>query len=168
MCILQTRFADTHRGKGESSWPKVVVTVDDNGNDEDDVAETETGTYEQESVSCVGGMDEDLNEGQYCNRDEGIYTGPDTRSEEPDDLYVPLGFVAPTVENMADRSPEVGPCLPPAIIDTMQDASKVRNASQDAEDTLLTPLLGTLDATVDTTLHLPTVPPYGEITDESY
>lgn len=92
MRILQTRFADSHRGKGESSGPKVVLTVDENGNDEDDVAETEIGTHEQESVRCVSGMNEDLNEDQYCNRDEGAYTGPDARLEEPDDLYVPLRF----------------------------------------------------------------------------
>ncbi|KAI5317034.1 hypothetical protein L3X38_036741 [Prunus dulcis] len=93
--------------------------VNDNGSDEDDVAETETGTHEQESVHCVGGMDVDLNEDQYCNRDEGAYTGPDAHLEEPDDLYV-----APTIENMADCSPEAGPCLPAAIIDTTQDAKK--------------------------------------------
>ncbi|CAL2237135.1 unnamed protein product [Prunus armeniaca] len=43
MHILQTRFASTRRGKGESSGPQVIVTADDDddGGDESDAAETE-------------------------------------------------------------------------------------------------------------------------------
>ncbi|PQQ06009.1 uncharacterized protein Pyn_01636 [Prunus yedoensis var. nudiflora] len=96
MRILQARFVDTRRGKGESSRAKVVVTVDDDESNESDAVETEIDTHKQESVRSVGGMDEDLDEDQYYNCDEGAYTGPDTRSEEPDDSNVPPGFAGGT------------------------------------------------------------------------
>ncbi|KAI5324082.1 hypothetical protein L3X38_033155 [Prunus dulcis] len=77
MHILQTRFANTRKNKGEVSGPKVVVTVDDDENDEGDAVETEIGVCEQES----GALDEDLDEDQYYNRNEGTFMGPDTHSE---------------------------------------------------------------------------------------
>lgn len=86
MRILQTRFANTRKGMGKSSRPQVVVTVDDDDESDDgDVVETETGTCEQESSSLDEGLDTDQN----YNHDEGAYIGPDTRSEEPNDLDMP-------------------------------------------------------------------------------
>ncbi|CAL9000172.1 unnamed protein product, partial [Prunus brigantina] len=79
MSILQTRFANTRKNKGEDSGPKVVVTVDADESDEGAAVKTKTGAYKQES----DGLDKGLNEDQYYNRDAGTYTSPDTRSEEP-------------------------------------------------------------------------------------
>ncbi|PQM34665.1 uncharacterized protein Pyn_13393 [Prunus yedoensis var. nudiflora] len=57
MHILQIRFADTRKGGSESSGPKVVVAVDDDGSDEDDAVETGISTHEQESIHDTSGMD---------------------------------------------------------------------------------------------------------------
>ncbi|CAL2246603.1 unnamed protein product [Prunus armeniaca] len=52
MCILQTRFSGTCKGKGENSGSKVVVIVDDDDDGSDEYAAIEIGisTYEQESI----------------------------------------------------------------------------------------------------------------------
>ncbi|CAL8175194.1 unnamed protein product [Prunus armeniaca] len=53
MRILETRFANTRKNKGEDSGPKVVVTVDDNSDDDSDdigAAGTEINIHEQESA----------------------------------------------------------------------------------------------------------------------
>ncbi|CAL9010776.1 unnamed protein product [Prunus brigantina] len=86
MRILETRFANTRKNKGEDSGPKVVVTVDDNsddGSDESGAAETEISTHKQESTHSTSGMDEDLDEDQYYSHDEDTYPDFDTNLEEP-------------------------------------------------------------------------------------
>lgn len=67
--------------------------VDD---DESDVVETKIGVCEQES----GGLDEDLDEDQYYNRNEGTYMGLDTHSEEPDNPDTPPGFASNHVQHV--------------------------------------------------------------------
>ncbi|CAL8121223.1 unnamed protein product [Prunus armeniaca] len=88
MRILETRFANTRKNKGEDSGPKVVVTVDDNSDDDSDdggAAGTEANIHEQESARDTSGMDEDFDEGQYDSHDEDTYPAFSTSLGELDD-----------------------------------------------------------------------------------
>lgn len=88
MRILETRFANTRKNKGEDSGPKVVVTVDDNSDDDSDgdgAAGTEANIHEQESARDTSGMDEDFDEGQYDSHDEDTYPAFGTSLGEFDD-----------------------------------------------------------------------------------
>ncbi|CAL2271162.1 unnamed protein product [Prunus armeniaca] len=92
MRILETRFANTRKNKGEDSGPKVVVTVDDNsddGSDDSGAAGTEINIHEQESTHDTSGMDEDLDEGQYYSHDEDTYLDFGTNLEELDASNTP-------------------------------------------------------------------------------
>ncbi|CAL2255870.1 unnamed protein product [Prunus armeniaca] len=138
MRILQTRFANTRKGKGEGSRPKVIVTVDDDddGSDESGGVETGTSTHGQESIRGTSGTDKDLDEDQYYSCDEGTYPDFHTHLEEPDASNMPPKFasdheqrvdvesVVPTVEDTASCSPEAGLGLLATVADTAQTIGK--------------------------------------------
>ncbi|CAL9001556.1 unnamed protein product, partial [Prunus brigantina] len=167
MRILQTRFANTRKNKGEDSGSKVVVMVDDDddddGSDESGVAETEISTHKQESTHGTSGMDEDLDEDQYYSHDEDTYPDFDTHLEEPnasDTLLelasdrgqrVDIELVVPTVEDTIGDSLEAGFDFPATVADVVLGLPAVQPPTP--------PILGTSDTAADTSPPLPAVLP---------
>ncbi|CAL9024108.1 unnamed protein product [Prunus brigantina] len=173
MRILETRFANTRKDKGEDSGPKVVVTVDDNsddGSDDSGDAETEISIHEQESTHNTSGMDEDLDEDQYYSHDEDTYTDFGTNLEEPDASDAPpvlasdhgqrvdIELVVPTIEDTTGASSEVGFAFPTTIADVVLSLPAVQPPSSH--------ILCTPDMVADASPPLPAVlPPISPILD---
>ncbi|CAL2271394.1 unnamed protein product [Prunus armeniaca] len=166
MRILETRFANTRKNKGEDAGPKVVVTVDDNsddGSDESGAAETEISTHKQESTHNTSGMDEDLDEDQYYSHDEDTYSDFGTNLEEPDASDTPpalasdhgqrvdIELVVPTIEDTTGASSEAGFAYPATVADVVLSLPAVQPSSSRN--------LGTPDMAADASPSLPTVPP---------
>ncbi|CAL9000939.1 unnamed protein product [Prunus brigantina] len=173
MRILETRFANTRKNKGEDSGPKVVVTVDDDsddGSDESGAAETKISTHKQESTRSTSGMDEDLDEDQYYSHDEDTYPDFDTNLEEPDASDTPpalasncgqrvdIELVVPTIEDTTGASSEVGFAFPATVVDVVLSLPAVQPPSP--------PNSGTSDMATDTSPPFPAVlPPTSPILD---
>ncbi|CAL9005498.1 unnamed protein product [Prunus brigantina] len=169
MRILETRFANTRKNRGEDSGPKVVVTVDDNsddGNDGDRAMETGISIHERESTHNTSGTDEDLNEDQYYGHDEDTYPDFDTILEEPDasdapptltgdheQRFILLFFlqVLAFIEDTAGASLEAGFALPTAVADVVLGLPAVQPPSY--------PNPCTSDMAADASPPFPTVPP---------
>ncbi|CAL2238387.1 unnamed protein product [Prunus armeniaca] len=144
MRILETRFANTRKNKGEDSGPKVVVTVDDNsddGSDDSGVVGTEINIHEQESTHDTSVMDEDLDEGQYYSRDEDTYPDFGTNLEELDASDTPpalasnrgqrvdIELVVPTIEDTIGASSEAGFAFPATVADAILSLPAVQPPS---------------------------------------
>ncbi|CAL2277971.1 unnamed protein product [Prunus armeniaca] len=175
MRILETRFANTCKNKGEDLGPKVMVTVDDDnddGSDESGAPETEISTHKQESTHNTSGMDEDLDEDQYYSHDEDTYPDFDINLEEPDASDTPLELasdrgqhvdielVVPTVEDTTGASSEAGFDFPAIVADVVLSLPAVQPPSP--------PNLGTSAMAADTSPPLLTIiPPTSPILDTS-
>lgn len=81
MRILQARLTGAHMSDNGVSGTGIVVTVDDDSDDNDTI-ETEASIPEQEGVRDVGDMHEDLDEDSYYNRDEDAFVSSGAYSEE--------------------------------------------------------------------------------------
>ncbi|CAL9011855.1 unnamed protein product [Prunus brigantina] len=158
MCILETRFANTRKNKGEDSGPKV-----DDGSDDSGDAETEISIHEQESTHNASGMDEDLDEDPYYSHDEDTYPDFGTNLEEPDASDTPpalardhgqrvdIELVVPTIEDTTGASSEAGFAFPTTVADVVLSLPAVQPPSS--------PNLCTPDMAADASPPLPAVPP---------
>ncbi|CAL8118411.1 unnamed protein product [Prunus armeniaca] len=166
MRILETRFANTRKNKGEDSGPKVVVTVDDNSDDDSDddgTAGTEANIHEQESARNTSGMDEDFDEGQYDSHDEDTYPAFGTSLGELDDSdttpaltgdhgqRVDIELVVPTIEGTTGASSEADFALPTTVAEVVLSLPAVQPPPS--------PNPCTSDTAADASPLLPTVPP---------
>ncbi|CAL2233352.1 unnamed protein product [Prunus armeniaca] len=166
MRILETRFANTRKNKGEDSGPKVVVTVDDNSDDDSDdggAAGTEADIHEQESARDTSGMDEDFDEGQYDSRDEDTYPAFGTSLGELDDSdttpaltsdrgqRVDIELVVPTIEGTIGASSEADFALPTTVAEAVLSLPAVQPPPS--------PNPCTPDMAADASPPLSTVPP---------
>ncbi|XP_016648299.1 PREDICTED: uncharacterized protein LOC107880719 [Prunus mume] len=166
MRILETRFANTRKNKGEDAGPKVVVTVDDNsddGSNESGAAETEISTHKQESTHHTSGMDEDLDEDQYYSHDEDTYPDLDTNLEESDASDTPpvldsdhgqrvdIELVVPTIEDTTSASSEAGFAFSATVADVVLSLPAAQPHSSHNLDTP--------DVAADASPPLPAVPP---------
>ncbi|CAL2234053.1 unnamed protein product [Prunus armeniaca] len=166
MRILETRFANTRKNKGEDSGPKVVVTVDDNSDDDSDgdgAAGTEANIHEQESAHDTSGMDGDFDEGQYDSHDEDIYPAFGTSLGEFDDSdttpaltgdhgqRVDIELVVPAIEGTIGASSEADFALPTTVAEVVLSLPAVQPPPS--------PNPCTPDMAADASPLLPTVPP---------
>ncbi|CAL8121399.1 unnamed protein product [Prunus armeniaca] len=162
MRILETRFANTRKNKGEDSGPKVVVTVDDDS-DDSGAAGTEINIHEQESARDTSGMDEDLDEGQYDSHDEDTYPafgtslgeldGSDTTPALTSDRgqRVDIELVVPTIEGTIGAPSEADFALPTTVAEAVLSLPAVQPPPS--------PNPCTPDMAADASPPLPTVPP---------
>ncbi|CAL9022295.1 unnamed protein product [Prunus brigantina] len=164
MRILETRFANTRKNRGEDSGPKVVVTVEDNSDDSSDgnrAMETGISIHEQESTHNTSGTDEDLDKDQYYGHDEDTYPDLDSNLEEPDASDAPptlagdheqridIGMVVPFIEDTAGASLEAGFASPTAVADVILGLPAVQPS----------PYPSTSDTVAGASSSLPAVPP---------
>ncbi|CAL2270468.1 unnamed protein product [Prunus armeniaca] len=166
MRILETRFANTRKNKGEITGPKVVVTVDDNsddGSDESGAAETEISTHKQDSTHNTSGMDKDLDEDQYYSHNKDTYPDFGANLEEPDAANTPpalasdhgqrvdIELVMPTIEDTTGASSEAGFAFSATVADVVLSLPAAQPHSS--------PNLDTPDIAADASMPLPAVPP---------
>ncbi|CAL2263194.1 unnamed protein product [Prunus armeniaca] len=166
MRILETRFANTRKNKGENSGPKVMVTVDDNsddGSDDGGAVGTEINIHEQESTHDTSGMDEGLDEGQYYSHNEDTYPDFGTNLEELDGSDTPpalasnhgqrvdIELVVPTIEDTIGASLEAGFAFPTNVVDAVLSLPAVQPPPS--------PNLRTPDMAADASPPLLAVPP---------
>ncbi|CAL8089178.1 unnamed protein product [Prunus armeniaca] len=166
MRILETRFANTRKNKGEDAGPKVVVTVDDNsddGSDESGAAETEISTHKQESTHNTSGMDDDLDEDQYYSHNEDTYPDFGTNLEESDASDIPpalasdhgqrvdIELVVPTIEDTTGASSEADFAFSATVADVVLSLPAAQLHSS--------PNLDTPDMATNASPPLPAVPP---------